>query len=155
MRWMIVISVLSQCITAPDPIQYDDIARESERGPTLPVEGNGYEQFEAHLNSIMMHCLRHFGTTDPLLVENTTLRLECAIRTMRIVQDSANPPLSREPQDFLTALIKDVEVVLSMWRNCAYNHRQLGEYISLFTQKNVYFHVFHLGIVNLINRLLE
>jgi len=35
-----------------------------------------YELFVEHIQSIYQHCERHFGTTDPLIIEDTILRLE-------------------------------------------------------------------------------
>ena len=49
---------------------------------------------------------------DRLIIEETIIQLECAIKTIRFMQDVADPPLYQEMQDELTAfiLIKDYEV---------------------------------------------
>lgn len=101
-----------------------------------PITTDGYEAFVAHINTLLTHCQRKFGTTDPFLIEDTIMRLEGVIRTLRIVSDSSHVNISTEAQDFLTGLVKDIELILSMWRNCACNHRQLGKCIS-----KIYFYV--------------
>jgi hypothetical protein len=135
LQWIIGICMLAQCrpIIAPDPNQGDGESEEDTVVDRAVMANGGYDGFVTQLNTLLTHCQRNFGTTDPLLIEDTIMRLEGVIRTLRIVNDLADTPISTQGQDFVSGLEKDVEVILSMWRNCACNHRQLGKCISRLT----------------------
>ena len=111
--WIILFFCLNGTLFAPDPTQGN-------------IE-SGYEHFVSHMNDLFSRCERFLGTSDPLVIEDTIMRLEATIRILRISRDSIDPPLSTETQHYLTTLINQVREILAAWRKSACNHRQLGK----------------------------
>ena len=109
------LSLLIRSFTAPNPNQ------------NVNINHDGYERFVTHIHSLVRHCQRHFATRDPLLIEDTIIRIEGTIRTIRVVIDSVQPPISQETQDVLAAVITQLKGILSEWRHLARHHQQLGE----------------------------